>query len=112
MDDRTEPNNCTGTNWYTVVRDFGTILFGSVRDFGMKFWYDIIWLSTWYETQWFGSGSDSWFVVSGPVRNGSVRIFQKIVFFSNRNVYESTYLVRNRFGRKISFLKNTNRTIS
>ena len=30
MDDRTEPNNCTGRIG-TVVRDFGTILFGSVR---------------------------------------------------------------------------------
>ena len=55
----------------TVVRDFGTILFGLVR--GTKFWY---------ETQWFGSGSDSWFVISGPLRNG---IFQKIVFFFEPN---------------------------
>jgi len=51
MDDRTEPNNFTGTKWYrlyrTAVRDFGMILFGSVRD--TKFWY---------ETQWFGSCSD------------------------------------------------------
>ena len=33
MDDRTEPNNCTGTNWYG----------------GTRFWYDIIWFGTWYE---------------------------------------------------------------
>ena len=85
MDDRTEPNNWTGTKWYSgtrfwydiiwfatwyeviwfgpwfviLVRNFGTILFGSVR--GTKFWY---------ETQWFGSCSDFWFVIFGPVRNG------------------------------------------
>ena len=114
MDDRTEPNNCTGTNWYggtrfwydiiwfgswyeviwfgswfvILVRNFGTMLFGSVR--GTKFWY---------ESQWFGSCSDSWFVISVPVRNGSVRfVFFKRLFFSNRTVYEPTYLVRNRFG--------------
>ena len=114
MDDRTEPNNCIGTNWYggtrfwydiiwfgswyeviwfgswfvILVRNFGSILFGSVN--GTKFWY---------ETQWFGSCSDFWFVISGPVRNGSVRfvIFKKIDF-SDRTDYEPTNLVRNRFG--------------
>ena len=30
MDDRTEPNNSTGTKWYFGTR-FATILFGSVR---------------------------------------------------------------------------------
>ena len=97
MDDRTEPNNYTGSNWYgftrfsydiiwfgswyevisfgswfvILVRNFGSILFGSVN--GTKFWY---------ETQWFGSCSDFWFVISGPVRNGSVRFvfFKKLIF--------------------------------
>ena len=99
----------------TVVRDFGTILFGSVRGTklfgsvrGSWFWYEIlvryylvryVVRSFWYETQWFGSCSDSWFVISVPVRNGSVRfvIFKKM-FFSDRTDYEPTYLVRNRFG--------------
>ena len=38
-------------------------------------------------------------MIFGPVRNGSVRfVFFKRLFFSNRTVYEPTYLVRNRFG--------------
>ena len=77
-----------------------------VRDFGTKFWY---------ETQWFGSCTDSWFVISGPVRNGSVRfVFFKKMFFSNRTVYEPTYLVRNRFGtifkKKYFYFSNQLRT--
>ena len=51
----------------SVVRDFGTILFGSLR--GTKFWY---------QTQWFGSYLDFWFVISGPVPNGSVLRQKKI----------------------------------
>ena len=79
----------------TVVRDFGTILFGSVR--GTKFiwfgsWFVILVRNFgtkvngsvrvrefWYETQWFGSCSDFWFVISVPVRNGSVRNFHVIL---------------------------------
>ena len=88
MDDHTEPNNCTGTNWYG----------------GTRFWYDIIWFGTWYEI--LVRNSVVRFVFGLLVRDfrtgtkwfGSVRIFQKIVFFSNRTVYEPTYLVRNRFG--------------
>ena len=53
----------------------------------------------WYKIKWFGSCSDFWFVIFGPVRNGSVRfVFFKRLFFPNRTVYEPTYLVRNRFG--------------
>ena len=57
MDDRTEPNNCTGTKWYS----------------GTRFWYDIIWFGTWYEVIWFGP----WFVILvrnfGTILFGSVR---------------------------------------
>ena len=153
MDDRTEPNNCTGTKWYS----------------GTRFWYDIIWFGTWYEVIWFGP----WFVILvrnfgtilfGSVRGttflvrnsvvrfvfgllvrdfrtgtewfGSVRIFQKIVFFepnrlrtdlfgtksvrsdlsekyiyfcepiTDRANYVPNKLVRNRFGPKNQFFEN------
>ena len=51
-----------------LVRNFDTKVNGSFRV--PKFWY---------ETQWFGSCSDSWFVISVPVRNGSVRNFHVIL---------------------------------
>ena len=71
MDDRTEPNNCTGTKWYC----------------GTTFWYDIIWFGTWYEI--LVRNSVVRFVFGLLVRDfrtgtewfGSVHIFQKIVFF-------------------------------
>ena len=57
MDNRTEPNNCTGTNWYG----------------GTRFWYDIIWSGPWYEVNWYGP----WFVILvrnfGPKLIGTVR---------------------------------------
>ena len=52
MDDRTEPNNCTGTNWYG----------------GTRFWYDIIWFGSRFEVIWFGS----WFVIL--VRNFGTKV--------------------------------------
>ena len=99
MDGRTEPNNCTGTNWYGGTRFWYDIIwFGSwyevylvrfvVRDFGTKFWY---------ESKWFGSCSGILvrnsvvrFVFGLLVRDfrtvtksfGSVRIFQTIAFLN------------------------------
>ena len=107
MDDRTEPNNCTGTNWYGGTRFwydiiwFGSwyeiIWFGSrcvilVRNFGSKLSGSVRGTKFWYETQWFGSCSDSKFVISEPVRNGSVRfvLFKKLFFFGP-NRFRTTY---------------------
>ena len=106
MDNRTEPNNCTRTKWYggtrfwyviiwfgtwfvILVRNFGTILFGSVR--GTKFWY---------ETQWFGSCSvhvrtlGSWF----PDRNVMFRFGS---YFSKYCFFEANRLRTDIFGTKL-----------
>ena len=76
-----------------------------VRDFGTKFWFDIIWFGTWYEI--LVRNSVVRFVFGLLVRDfrtgtkwfGLVRIFQK-TDFSDRTDFVPNKSIRKRFGSK------------
>ena len=70
--------------WFVIlVRNFGTILFGSVRGTTFLVRNSVVRFVFGLLVRDFRTGT-KWF--------GSVRIFQKIVFFSYRTVYEPTYI--------------------
>ena len=110
MDDRTEPNNCYGTNGYSgtrfcydiictlyeviwfgpwfviLVRNFGTILIGSIRSTKFLVRNSVVRFMFGLLVRDFRTGTE-WF--------GSFRIFQKIVFFEPNRL--RTELFTNRF---------------